>query len=103
MSGDRIYECEIRILKKNLTTGQNFYDWKVVPVRDAIAAKVLKKDVRCKACHGSVKLLNQYGNVGNAPHAVHHSRQDSSYCPLGFYFRQALHGRQPRLSSMPVV
>lgn len=102
MDGEKIYECEMRILRKNLATGQNYYDWKVVPVREAIESKPGQEDVRCKACHGRVKLLNQYGNVGNSPHAVHYSRQDSSYCTLGFYFRQAKDGRKPVLSRLPV-
>jgi hypothetical protein len=67
---ERIYECEIRILKKNPVTKENYYDWKIVPAREAIEAKISTEDVRCKGCHGRVKLLNQYGNVGNAPHAV---------------------------------
>ena len=99
---EKIYECELRILKKDIATEQKYHGWKVVPVRDAIESKAASEDVRCKACHGRVKLLNQYGNIGNAPHAVHHSRQDSSYCTLGFYFRQAKDGRESKLSSMPV-
>jgi hypothetical protein len=92
----------MRILKKDLATGEKFYGWKVVPVREAIESKLGAGDVRCKWCHGRVKLLNQYGDIGNAPHAVHHSRQDSSYCELGFYFRTAKDGRHSRLSQMPV-
>ncbi len=102
MNEERIYECEIRILKRDFTTGNNYHGWKIVPVREAIENKPAPKDVRCKSCHGRVKLLNQYGNIGNAPHAVHHSRQDSGHCELGFYFRQAKDGREPKLSSMPV-
>jgi hypothetical protein len=102
MNEEKIYECEIRILKKDPATRENYYDWKIVPVRDAIEAKVSKTDVRCKGCHGRVKLLNQYGDVGNAPHAVHHSKQDSGYCEWGIYFRQAKDGREPQLSRMPV-
>jgi hypothetical protein len=98
---ERIYECEIRILKKNITTGEKYWEWKTVPVRQAIEEKVSREDVRCKSCHGWVKLLNQYSGIGNAPHAVHHSRQDSSYCTLGFYFRQAKDGRTSQLSKMP--
>jgi hypothetical protein len=102
MSEENIYECEIRILKKNLATGENYDGWKVVPVREAIESKLGKEDVRCKGCHGKIKLLNQYGTVGNAPHAVHYSKQDSSYCTLGFYFRQAKDGRLARPSLMPI-
>ena len=102
MNEENIYECEIRLLKKNLATGERYYDWKVVPVREAIESSPRREDVRCMSCHGRVKLLNQYGNTGNAPHAVHHSRQDSSYCELGFYFRQAKDGRMAKLSGMPV-
>jgi CHASE3 domain sensor protein len=57
MSEENIYECEIRILKKNLATGENYYGWKVVPVREAIENKISKEDVRCKGCHGRIKLL----------------------------------------------
>jgi hypothetical protein len=64
MSEENIYECEIRILKKNLATGENYDGWKVVPVREAIESKLGKEDVRCKGCHGKIKLLNQYGTVG---------------------------------------
>jgi hypothetical protein len=102
MGEEKIYECEVRILKKNLATGEKYYGWKVVPVREAIESNASRDDVRCKSCHGRVKLLNQYGHIGNAPHAVHHSRQDSSYCELGFYFREAKDGRKPALSKMPV-
>jgi len=104
-SGDnreRRENIRVRILKKNPVTGISFHDWKTVPVRDAIERETSKKDVRCKGCHGRVKLLSKHVDVGNAPHAVHHSRQDSSYCPLGFYFKQAKDGREPRLSLMPV-
>ncbi len=103
MDGERIYECEMRILKKDPITGQKYHDWKTVPVREAIESKASKEDVRCKACYGRVKLLNKYTEVASAPHAVHYSKQDSSYCPLGFYFRQADDGRAPRLSLSPVV
>src|SRR5437762_4832847 len=103
MQEEKIYECEIRVLKKNPSTDEKYRDWKAVPVRDAIAAQVSNDDVRCKACHGRVKLLNQYGSGGNAPHAVHKSKQDSSYCPLGFYYKQARDGRQTQLSLMPVL
>lgn len=98
--GEKIYECEIKVLKKHLATGAKYYDWKVVPLRAAIESNAAATDVRCKACHGRVKLLNRHGDAGSAPHAVHHSRQDSSYCEMGFYFRRAQDGRQPQLSSM---
>ncbi len=102
MNEEKIYECAIRVLMKNQSTGEKYYGWKVEPVRKALEKNLRGDDVRCKACYGRIKLLNQYGNIGNAPHAVHHSRQDSSYCALGFYFRQAKDGRHARLSLMPV-
>ena len=102
MEEEKIYECELRILKRDSATNRNYYDWKIVPVRQAIESKPGPEEVRCKACHGRVKLLNQYGNIGNAPHAVHYSKQDSSYCELGFHFRLSKDGREPKLSSMPV-
>jgi hypothetical protein len=102
MNEETIYECEMRILKRDLVAGKNYYGWKVVPVREAIESEHGPSDVRCKSCYGRVKLLNQYGDIGNAPHAVHYSRQDFSYCELGFYFKQAKDGRKAKLSQMPV-
>jgi hypothetical protein len=97
MPEEQIYECEIKKLFRR--DGQNRWEWKVVPVREAIEAKTA--EVRCKHCHGRVKLLDKHISKSPAPHAVHNSRQDSEHCIAGFYFRQHT-GREPRLSLQPI-
>jgi hypothetical protein len=74
--------------------------WVEMPVAKAIEEGATK--FRCKDCHGAVKLLGRHVAHGPAPHTVHRSRQDSEYCPSGFYFRQNPE-REPRLSSNPVL
>jgi hypothetical protein len=98
---EQIYECEIK--KQFRRDGQNRWEWKSVPVREAIEANGAgaKAGARCKHCHGRVKLLGKHIAKSPAPHAVHASKQDSEYCVAGFYFKQHP-GRIPRLSLQPV-
>jgi hypothetical protein len=95
---DCIYECEVkRPYKRN---GEKVLDWKRVSVTEALQND--DSPVRCAECHGAVNLHGRHVAHGPTPHAEHRSRQDSEYCPAGFYFRQAP-GRVPRLSTDPVL
>lgn len=96
-SVERIYACEVKKLFRN--GDMNEWRWVVKPVRDALADGVT--EFRCKDCNGAVKLHGKHVPHGPAPHVEHKSRQDSEYCPSGFYFKKQP-GRQPRLSSHPV-
>jgi hypothetical protein len=96
-SKEKIYECEVKKLFK--VDGVKEWRWVTRPVKDAIADGAL--EFRCKDCHGAVKLHRQHVAHGPAPHIEHKSKQDSEYCPLGFYFRQHP-GREPRLSQIPI-
>lgn len=94
---EKIYECEVK--KLFVRNGQKELAWVTMSVADALADGVT--EYRCKDCHGQVKLHGKHVERGPAPHVEHRSRQDSEYCPTGFYFRQNP-GRQPRTSNMPV-
>jgi hypothetical protein len=94
---DNIYECEAK--KPVSTNGVKTREWRLTPVADVIAGEL--DEYRCKDCKGRVKLMSKHVEHGAAPHAVHVSRQDSEYCPSGFYFRRNP-GREPRLSQNPV-
>ncbi len=96
---EKIYECEVK--RKNLgKDGVKGLRWVAMPVKDALAEGAT--EFRCKDCHGAVKLHGKHVPHGPAPHVEHKSRQDSEYCPSGFYFRK-YPGREPRLSLNPVT
>lgn len=96
---EKIYECEV---KRRRVSSRGGYEpfWKVKNVAEALLDG--DTDFRCKECHGEVKLLRKNVAHGAAAHAEHKVRQDSEYCPMGIYFRQATDGREPRLSEAPV-
>ena len=95
---DKIYHCEVKKLFRR--EGQNVTEWVSMSVQDALRDGVMQ--FRCKDCGGAVKLHGKHVTHGPAPHVEHRSRQDSEYCPAGFYFRQNP-GRQPRRSLHPVL
>ncbi len=90
---EKIYYCQVKKLYRQGDT------WVEMSVREALEDGVT--EFRCKDCHGAVKLHGKHVAHGPAPHIVHKSRQDSEYCPSGFYFKENP-GREPRLSLMPV-
>jgi len=94
---EKIYECEVK--KLFIRDGKKVEEWVLKSVADALKDGVT--EFRCKDCHGAVKLHGRHVAHGPAPHVEHKSRQDSEYCPSGFYFRQT-GGTVPRLSLMPV-
>ncbi len=95
---DNIYECEAK--RPFVRDGVKVRDWRVTRVADVISDQL--DEYRCKNCHGRIKLLGKHVKHGPAPHAVHMSKQDSEYCPSGYYFRQHPE-RTPRLSQNPVL
>jgi hypothetical protein len=94
---DNIYECEAK--KPVIRNGEKIREWRKTPVIDVITDKLT--EYRCKDCHGRIKLYDKHVAHAPAPHAVHASRQDSEYCPSGYYFRQNP-GRTSRMSSKPM-
>lgn len=96
-STEKIYQCQVKKLFRIGETNQ--WQWVSMAVKDALAAGA--SEFRCKDCYGAVKLHGKHVAHGPAPHIEHKSRQDSEYCPSGFYFRK-YPGREPRMSLMPV-
>jgi uncharacterized protein YfaT (DUF1175 family) len=94
---EKLYECEVK--KLYLRDGQKRREWVTMAVSEAVKQGVT--EFRCKDCHGPVRLHARHVAHGPAPHVEHRSKQDSEYCPAGFYFRQNP-GRTPRLSFSPV-
>lgn len=94
---EKLYECEVK--KLYLRDGQKRKEWVTIRVSEAVQQGVT--EFRCKDCHGRVRLHARHVAHGPTPHVEHRSKQDSEYCPSGFYFRQHP-GRSPRLSLSPV-
>jgi hypothetical protein len=94
---EKIYQCEVKKLFRR--GDRNVSEWVPMTVAEALLCGVT--DFRCKDCHGAVKLHGRHVAHGPAPHVEHRSRQDSEYCPAGYYFRQHTE-RKPRLSEHPV-
>ena len=102
MAVEKIYHCEAKLRVLPIIDGNYRYEWRSKPVRDILEKG--RGEIRCKECHGSVRLHGKNVEHGPAPHAEHLHRQDSEFCRAGHYFRKA--GKsddQHRLSLMPVV
>jgi hypothetical protein len=96
---EKIYECEVkRLFKKGKFSKE--WRWMLKDVPEAVSSADAK--LRCKDCHGALKLKSKPASDDSAPHVVHKSRLDSEYCPAGIHFRLATDGRQPRLSLKPL-
>ncbi len=94
---EKIYECEVK--KLFLRNGVKRWKWIRMTVTDALAAEA--SEIRCKDCHGAVRMHKKHVGHGPAPHVEHKSKADSEHCPSGFYFKQSQH-REARLSMRPV-
>ena len=97
---EKIYVCEAKRTFVAAVTKVRVRRWIVKPVADVIG--VSKVEVRCKDCHGEVRLHAKHVQHGPSPHIEHRNLLDLEYCPAGMYFRQATDGRLSRLSSNPV-
>ena len=95
---EKIYDCEVK--RKRIIDGTRSTFWKVKSVREALEDNDV--ELRCKDCHGDVKLLKRQVDHAPAPHVEHKLRQDSEYCPAGVYFQAATDNREPRFSEFPV-
>lgn len=96
MSLDRellMVECQQKKLR--MVQGRKQLDWFDAQVKDIPLES--HPVVRCKYCHGAVRVHRQHVAHGPVDHVEHLSRQDSEGCMGGFHF-QGVH----RLSSNPV-
>ena len=70
--------------KNRKVDGKKFLDWFDAYVKDV--PKESKPAVRCKYCHGAVRIHRQLVEHGPADHVEHLSRQDSERCQGGIHF-----------------
>ena len=96
---ETIYKCEVAF-RKLITKGEYERSWKTKSVADAITEG--DDLVRCKDCHGKIRLHGRHVIHGPVPHAEHTLREDSEYCRAGHHFRQSNDGRAHRISNFPV-
>lgn len=94
MSG-QMYECEVKKLFR--WEGQNHWEWKVVPV-SSIGSTPKAGGIRCKHCHGAVRVHRQQVKHGPADHVEHLRHQDSVNCQGGHHFAGT-----HRMSDDPIV
>ena len=93
MPDDLMTRCERRTLYR--FNGVEEWQWKEILVAEAIGSS--GKNIRCKHCHGAVRIHQQQVDHGPQDHVEHLSRQDSENCRGGHYFKG-----EHRLSSQPV-
>ncbi len=94
MPNDLMICCE---QKKDFRGPQGDYT-KWVEVSASQVAAVSRDRIRCKHCHGAVRLHRQQVSHDPQDHVEHLSRQDSEHCIGGHYYK----GPPPRLSAQPV-
>ena len=94
-----MYECEAKRKRRREDGGYEPF-WKVKTVQAALDDN--DSELRCKDCHGAVKLNRRKLSPGAGSYIEHLSRPDAEYCAAGLLFRQATDGREPRLSESPV-
>ena len=97
---EKIYDCEVKRRRVAATGGYEPF-WKVKSVHDAITDT--DTELRCKDCHGEVKILGKNSKSGGKPYVEHKVQADSEYCANGVLFRKATDGREPKLSEKPVA
>lgn len=95
MATGRMYECEVNVLYQ--IEGKRERRWvsrKVCDIDDGA-------EIRCKHCHGEVRIHRQRQKHGPSDHVEHRSGDDARHCRGG----AAFHGTEAdhRMSSNPVL
>ena len=93
MPNDQMFECEQR--KEFRRPEGDVWQWTVVAVEQAL--EVPRDRLRCRHCHGAIRLHGRNVPHGPRPHAEHRLKQDSEHCPGGIYF-----AGEARLSTQPI-
>lgn len=93
MATGQMYDCETRLLFME--------DGVKVPRWTSRGVSTVSKDapIRCKHCHGAVRIHRQQVDHGPADHVEHRERVDSENCLGGSYFPA---GGVHKMSSRPV-
>ena len=88
-------ECEVKTLFK--VGGQREYRWTVKPV-SSLPTSGARKDIRCRHCHGRVRVHKQQVAGGPTDHVEHLSHDDTVRCRAGSNFAGEHH-----MSDDPVI
>ena len=94
MPHDLMTKCDKKTLF--LRDGMKVEDWKEVGV-SILTSGAAKGQIRCKHCHGAVRVHKRQKLDGPVDHVEHLSRQDSERCKGGVYFKGT-----HQMSSCPV-
>src|SRR5947209_12852116 len=95
---EQILECEVKEWRDS--PEGRVWGWKLMSVTEA--KQVGTPLVRCKECHGPLKLLGST-KPGAAPaHAVHINAKDAEYCSSTAEFKKAKDGRRSGISAKPI-
>lgn len=81
MPHDLMLQCEQR--REYLINGKHEWRWKQVSVSEVASGS---KDIRCRHCHGAVRVHRQKVAHGPQDHVEHLSHQDSTGCKGGIHF-----------------
>jgi hypothetical protein len=100
MARDQMYQCEQKkphlILDENKKpTGARKMEWALIEASEA----TLLKEMRCRHCHGAVRLHKKSKTNGPQDHVEHKTREDSERCQGGMHFI----GPDHQMSLNPVI
>ncbi len=91
---DEMYDCEVKAAFKE---GDGKV-WKWTERSCELLDTGTHRGIRCKHCHGAVRVHKQQVPNGPADHVEHLRRKDSENCRGGSYFN----GHTHRMSDEPV-
>lgn len=80
---DGKFRCEVK--RPFIVNGVKVMQWKEMPVSKVDDDQI----IRCRACHGQVRIHRQKKPDGVPDHVEHHgpsSHDDSEHCSLGHFF-----------------
>jgi hypothetical protein len=95
---EKILECEVKEWRS--TDDGRKWGWKLTSV--SYAKSVGTRLLRCKDCHGKLKLVGTGKPGGKAVYAVHTNPEDKEHCPACAEFNTAKDGRRSGISGAPM-
>lgn len=82
MAHDSMYECEAK--RPFIENGVKVRKWTVVSATTLESGGI--PEIRCRYCHGAIRVHKQRVAHGPADHVEHISTQDSRHCKGGVHF-----------------
>lgn len=95
MTASLLLECDVRV--PVMRDGKKIREWRTKPVTAAKGAD--RADIRCKHCHGRVRIHEQKDPQGPADHVEHLDSDDTKHCRAGSNNATGTH----RMSLTPVT